>query len=107
MKPVDFRNATFHSLRDEMEGLRRRVYEAWVAHGPGTTRQMAVASGIDLLTFRPRTTELVQLGLVELVPPTGEQAQEIDPHEGVYRAVPQPEWERFRASRVNGQLQLI
>lgn len=74
MKPVDFRNATFEGLRGELEGLRRRVYAAWVTYGPGTTREIAEKAGIDLLTFRPRTTELVEAGLVRVAP--GEQMED-------------------------------
>jgi hypothetical protein len=67
MKPIDFAIETFESLKPRLDALRRQVYDAWRAHGPGTTRDVAVRSGIDILTFRPRTTELVQLGLVRLV----------------------------------------
>ncbi|PTY03911.1 hypothetical protein DB346_02935 [Verrucomicrobia bacterium LW23] len=92
MKPVDFRNETFAQLQERFTGLRRAVYMAWMHWGPGTTREVSVRAKIDILTFRPRTTELFQLGFLELVEhqPTGT--------EGVYRVVPekvvQARWER-------------
>lgn len=67
MKPIDFRNETFEAIQSRLVDLRRTVWEAWMQHGPGTTREVAKKSGIDILTFRPRTTELFQLGLVVLV----------------------------------------
>jgi hypothetical protein len=59
--------------------MRLAVLNAFRIHGPGTTREMARKSGLELLTFRPRTTELLELGLVELV-------DGVD-GEGIYRAV--------------------
>ena len=103
MKPVDIRNANWVSLRSSLAGRLAEVYTAWVVHGRGTTRQLADASGIDLLNVRPRTTDLVTLGLVELV----------DRHdgEGIYRAVSQSEWHAWHAERIcastSGQLTLI
>lgn len=105
MKPIDFRNETFEQLQARIAGLKRVVYLAWKAHGPGTTREVAMRSGLDLLTFRPRTTELVQLGFVCL---TDEQA---DASEGCYRARTFEEWNAWFAQqreRVNNpQLQLV
>lgn len=99
MKPVDFRDETFERLRSGMEGARRAVYHAWVVHGPGTTRECAGRCGIDLLTLRPRTTELVEIGLVRCV--GGRNG------EGEYRAASPEEWEDFRRAQVDGQMQLI
>jgi len=99
MNGIDFRNATFHSLRNSLRRDRMDVYTAWVSHGPGTTRQIATASGIDILTFRPRTTDLVQVGLVRCI--GGQKG------EGIYQAVPEQEWERWRADMASGQLALI
>lgn len=108
MKPIDFRNETFGQLRDRLTDLRLAVLQAWQAHGPATTRQVATRCGIDLLTFRPRTTELYQMGAVVLVDeaePTG------DAHEGVYRARTMAEWEAWHAAQagqlVSGQQQLM
>ena len=66
MKPIDCRNATFADLLQHIAGDRERVLEAWRAHGPCTTEDLAQRSGISILTLRPRTTELVQLGFVIL-----------------------------------------
>lgn len=85
MKPIDYRNTTFNELKGHLHGMRIAAYEAYLDHGPGTTRQVAEASGMDILTLRPRTTELLQLGFLELVPdPDGHRSKE-----GTYRALPE------------------
>jgi hypothetical protein len=49
-------------------------------------------SGIDILTLRPRATELYQLGFLEVL--------ESESHEGIYRAVSATEArEKFFAKR--------
>lgn len=78
MKPIDYRNATFAEIRDRIAGDRARVLEAWRVHGPCTTEDLAARSGIPILTLRPRTTELRQLGFVILAAGKG--------HSGVYRS---------------------
>jgi hypothetical protein len=83
MRPIDYRNATWHGLKSHLHGLRLAAHNAYRDHGPGTTRQVADASGIDILTLRPRTTELFQMGFIELVPdPLGNRSKE-----GTYRTV--------------------
>lgn len=64
MKPVDFRNETFASIQDRIAGSRGVVYAAWAKHGPCTTEQLAERSQLSILSLRPRTTELVQLGFL-------------------------------------------
>jgi len=72
MKPLDFRNETFASLRARLTGLRSQVWTAWIAweiaHGTdgATTRAVAEGSRIDILTLRPRVTELYQIGALRL-----------------------------------------
>lgn len=105
MKPIDFRNANFERLREELDGVRAAVYRAWITDGPGTTRERAASSGIDLLTFRPRTTDLCHLGLVTLAD------EQPDGTEGIYRARRPDEWETWRAAQaeaqISGQMALI
>lgn len=79
MKPIDLRNATFADLQGRIAGQRAAVLEAWRVHGPATTAELSRLSGISILTLRPRTTELVQLGYVVL------SAEGKHAHEGVYR----------------------
>jgi predicted transcriptional regulator len=102
MTPSDIRDMTWEDLQPYLEGRRTAVLEAWRKHGPGTTRQLARLSGIDLLTLRPRTTELVQVGLLQLAGQDG--------HEGIYRAVPADQartaFEHLRATLANPQLHL-
>ncbi len=64
MKPVDFRNETFASLQARLAGQRQHVLLCWRAHGPGTTEEVAARAGMSILSFRPRTTELYQLGFI-------------------------------------------
>lgn len=81
MSPIDFRNITFRELQGRLVHLRLSVYEALSQHGPCTTRELAHECGIDILTVRPRMTELVQMGFAVCIneePPT---------HEGIYRAL--------------------
>lgn len=67
MKPADLRNATWREVQTHLNDDLLRVHAAWQEHGPGTTRQVSDRSGISLLTFRPRTTDLCDLGLVRLI----------------------------------------
>lgn len=105
MEPVDFRNATWDSIQDRLQGLRLDSYRAWQTFGPGTTRDVSGRCGIDLLTFRPRTTELFQLGLLRLV--NGESRG----GEGIYQWVPvavaRAEFEKKQAEARDAQLPLL
>lgn len=101
MSPIDLRNATFRDITARLVNLRASIYEALLEHGPCTTRQLARDCGIDLLTVRPRVTELVQLGLAVLV--------ESEHHEGVYKALPIAEAEaafHARQTALSGGSQL-
>lgn len=80
-KPSDFSKATFRDLQNRLVHLRLSVYEALAHHGPCTTRELARECGIDLLTVRPRMTELVQMGFAVCI----NEGQ--DGHEGIYRAL--------------------
>lgn len=80
MKPADLRNATWAEVQTHLGEDLLRVHAAYLEHGPGTTRQLSEKSGISLLTLRPRTTDLYQLGLVECTGRTGS--------EGIYSHVP-------------------
>lgn len=82
---------------------RARVWEAWQKFGPGTTEDVGVRAGWDWRSFRPRTTELVQLGFVALVGREGRA--------GVYVARTEAEalaaFQERQRSFVSGQLQLL
>ena len=84
MKPVDLRDMTWRDLQERVEGERQDVLEALRRMGPRTTRALAAEMGRDILTVRPRVTELGQLGAVALVGAEG--------REGVYRALGVGEW---------------
>ena len=96
MKPIDVRNMQFAELQACLCGQRRSVLDAWRKYGPGTTRQLAQRSGIDLLNVRPRTTELLDLGAVVMDGPIGT--------EGVYRVRSDAEWRAWhRDLHLNGE----
>lgn len=78
MKPIDYRDAQWNDLQSRLSGLRGRIYQAWLVHGPCTTEELANRTGISILSVRPRTTELYQLGAVTLLRGQG--------HSGVYAA---------------------
>lgn len=100
---LDVRDQNFLSLRDSLDENRREVLCDLAAHGPCTTRQLADATRRDILSIRPRVTELLQLGLVILHGRTEGQ--------GIYRIADQSEWEQFRQRHLEetttGQLQMI
>ncbi len=81
MIAIDYRNTTWRDLQATVQGKRLEVLAAWKQHGPCTTRELADKSDLELLGVRPRTTELLQLGLIKEVDGQGQG------HEGVYRAL--------------------
>lgn len=104
MNPAELRNHNFETLRASLAARCAEVYAAYVQFGPGTTKQLAERSGMDLLTVRPRTTNLEQLGLLECVDCVlvGGKAH------GIY-AVRHPQaWLAWRAETfpTDGQLQM-
>jgi hypothetical protein len=109
MKPIDYRNETFADIRARIGALQERIYAGFVKYGPCTTRELADLISephkrIDLLTVRPRTTELFQLGYVELAYP------DLPSREGVYQAVPvalvEVRFDRLKAEAMQEQLPL-
>jgi hypothetical protein len=79
MKTTDPRDLTWEELRDELSGLRSRVWEWLRTFGPATTSQIAEGMDIQLLTVRPRVCELAALGFAECI---GREKRE-----GIYRAI--------------------
>lgn len=73
------RDLTWADVRSRVHGQREAVYKGWLMHGPCTTRELAQRLGMEILSVRPRTTELCELGLV--------QAVDLRGHEGVYAAI--------------------
>jgi hypothetical protein len=100
MTASEIRDLKFTEIRVSLSGRLQAVYDAWLQFGPCTTRQLAALSGIDILNVRPRTTDLAQLGLVELC---GKRAAE-----GCYRARTQEEWEGWTRLKISAnQIQLL
>ncbi len=107
MKPIDHRNATWNEVRENLAGRRLAVYSELARLGPCTTQDLAALSGMDILTVRPRVTELVQLGFAVLIPPAN---REKPGREGIYKALPEEQaLQVFRARQAeaaSGQLNL-
>lgn len=93
MKPIDFRNTTFRDLQRQVISLRLSVWEALAQHGPCTTRELSRECGLDILTVRPRVTELLQLGFV-VCTNDGQGG-----HEGIYQALTTAEAETLFTAR--------
>ena len=84
------RNDNYHAMQRSgglSEGCRI-VLKALRRYGPCTTRALAWSSGIDILTIRPRITDLMHVGMVRTAGHDG--------REGIYAAyacasAPEPE----------------
>ena len=103
MDSTQIRNANFAQLRDGLEEKLREVYEAFAVHGPCTTRQLADAARMDILSVRPRATDLLHLGLLAIsgsvVGPSGRK-------EGIYEATTPDEWQRWQRQNFPADSQL-
>lgn len=102
MTPAQIRDAVWADLQANLNERRRAVYEAFKKYGPATTLQIAAIAGIGLLTLRPRTSELMEMGLLECVGRL--------PEGGVYKAVEMEEAaKRVAVARVAAgeQLQML
>jgi predicted transcriptional regulator len=95
MQPIDYRNNTWFDIQAKLEGSRARIYNALMIHGPCTTRELASRIGMDILTVRPRVTELCQLVLAQCTDEEG--------REGNYLGIPihiaKMEFERRKEAR--------
>lgn len=80
MKPVDFRNENWEQVRGRMNAARAVVYRGMLDVAPIalTTRDWAEVLRMDVLSVRPRITELVQMCYVVC---------EGEGREGKYRAL--------------------
>lgn len=104
MNASAFSAATFRDLQNQLVHLRLSVWEALAHHGPCTTRELARACDIDILTVRPRMTELLQMGFAVCTNEHGEG------REGIYRALTLAEAEDAFNARRNAapeQLSLV
>lgn len=91
MSPINYRDATWRDIQGRLCSLRASVYEALLEFGPCTTRELTKYCDIDLLSIRPRMTELVQLGFAVCLDERGT--------EGTYRALTVTEAEALFTAR--------
>lgn len=113
MNPIDFRNESFAMLKGRLVEKREAVWLDWMAyevrHGKdgATTRAVCNWNGRDILQFRPRCTELYQMGVLKLGTGNGERGS----REGIYVLRSLEEWEQWHHDQVqaavSGQQQLI
>ena len=111
MNPIDFRNESFAMRKGRLVEKREAVWLDWrayeVRHGKdgATTRAVCDWNGRDILQFRPRCTELYQMGVLTIdgIAQGG--------REGRYRLRDVSEWEQWHHDQVqaavSGQQQLI
>jgi alkylhydroperoxidase/carboxymuconolactone decarboxylase family protein YurZ len=99
MIPVNLRAETWANIQQRLIEGRMQVYSLYQRFGPCTTRELSERGGEDLsiFTIRPRTTELIQLGLVAMVGRKDCQ--------GVYAAIPMEEAERNFQEKVRAARQ--
>ncbi len=76
-------------MRSRLGECRERIYRAWLRFGPCTTKELSQLTAESLLTLRSRTTELLQVGALELV------GTDQDGRQGIYTARLHEDWERF------------
>jgi hypothetical protein len=112
MKPTDIRDLNFAQLEASLSPRRERVWRAWLAAGPRTTRELAKIYDMDILFVRPRTTELCQCGLVMLAGCIPAEPELGTSTQGIYRARTAAEWEAWakeqRAQQtISHQMQLV
>ena len=100
MTSAEIRNDQWRKIQKRLSGDCLKVHRAFQTHGPATTLDLASCAEISPWSVRPRTTQLLQMGLVQLV---GRQDRE-----GVYAAVdPQRALEDFVAQHVGGGEQML
>jgi predicted transcriptional regulator len=110
MTPTVYRDMTWEEIKGRLADERLRVYHALQTWGPCTTRQLAKLMDRDILTVRPRVTELCQMGFAAEAEVTPER-RFLDgaAREGYYRAVGLEEAERthrYGAGAVQTEMQL-
>lgn len=96
--PTECRNETYERIKPQLNRQCEAVYNAYLQYGASTTIGMANASGISLLTLRPRVTDLMKMGAIECV-------GRAHGH-GIYRARTPDEWQAWIEAQKMGQGEL-
>lgn len=104
MTATEIRNTNFEKLRASLAERMQDVYRAFTDHGPCTTAELAERAGISILTLRPRTTDLLQLGLLGIAGEKIEHGKKC----GVYAVTDRVTWLKWRETNFpgDGQLQM-
>lgn len=109
MKAEDYRNMTWEEIQGHLVEDRLTAYNSLQIWGPCTTRQLAVYMSLDVLSVRPRVTELCQMGLARVVEvPLEKRREDGSVREGYYVAVSMAEASKVRryGSGVQCEMQL-
>lgn len=76
----EIRDEQWERIRRGLNDSMRQVHTAFLTHGPCTTMELSTLASLNPFVVRPRTSDLLDLGLVEL---TGRKGRE-----GIYRGIP-------------------
>lgn len=106
MRALDYRNATYHDLLQSLSGKREETLRAWRTHGPCTTEALAERSGLSILSLRPRTTELCQMGFVVLADPDAEATTKGAVYRAATTAETQAHFHRLKRALTEPQTEL-
>jgi hypothetical protein len=107
MKPTDYRDMTWEEIKCALVEDRLAVYNSLQVWGPCTTRQLAVYMSLDILSVRPRMTELCQMGLARAVEVGMEKRREDQSvREGYYESVGMADAEKMRRYGVGVQCEM-
>jgi len=110
MDAVDYRQMTWEAIQERLTSDRLAVWHALQVWGPRTTRQLAKMMDKDILSVRPRVTELCQMGFAKEVDvPEHKRQADGAAREGYYLAVGMGEAEhahRHGAGAVQSELKL-
>ena len=101
VKTTDFRNTAFNEIKAMLSGKRAEVYRGLCLHGPCTTEELARKMALNILSVRPRVTELCQLGLAGLA-----NAQSWRSKHGTYLGIPIEAARTVLAARPEGNQQM-
>lgn len=109
MKAEDYRAMSWEEIQGHLVEDRLEVYNSLQVWGPCTTRQLAEYMGQDILSVRPRVTELCQMGLARVVEVSRTKRQEDGTmREGYYETIGMADAEKARryGSGVQCEMQL-
>jgi predicted ArsR family transcriptional regulator len=107
MNTLRIKQLNWQQMQAQLTGNRKTIWEAMVRLKLATTRQIADATGISLLTVRPRVSELVELGFAECAGKETRKTTGRTVTDGIYKARTIAQVEGAWLHLNTGQLELI